>query len=262
MAIGIKILVVDDEPDFVMELQATLQSRGYSVITARERVQAQGKARSEKPDMVILGTMMPRGDAFVLHQWLKRTPELSEPPILVVDASPEKHLLKGWKREEGMQLEAEDYLRKPVDPEALMPRIEKLLDKVTRRTKVLVVDDHAIIRDGICAVLSLQKDIQVVGEAIDGKEALEKTRDLLPDVVLMDIVMPGINGLEATKQICREYKEVKVLILTQYDDEENLLASTQVGAWGFIPKKSASSQLLAGIRCVSQGKRYLESVPA
>jgi len=125
-----------------------------------------------------------------------------------------------------------------------------------------VVDDHAIIRDGIRALLAVQKDMQVVGEAVDGKDALEKALQLSPDVVLMDIVMPVMNGLEATKRICRECEQARVLMLTQYDDEENVLASSQVGAFGFIPKRSASSQLLAGIRSVSEGRRFMHSVAA
>ena len=159
-----------------------------------------------------------------------------------------------------MQCDAEDFLAKPVEPAALLPRIEKLLDKVTRRIKVLVADDHAIIRDGIRAVLSLQRDMQVVGDAINGKEALDKTIKLSPDVVLMDIVMPIMNGLDATKLISRECPNAKVLMLTQYDDEENVLASTQVGALGFIPKTAISSELLTGIRSVSQGKKFIHTV--
>ena len=126
--------------------------------------------------------------------------------------------------------------------------------------RVLVVDDHAIIRDGIGALLAPQKDMQVVGEAVNGKDALEKAVQLLPDVVLMDIVMPVMNGLEATKQICRECEQAKVLMLSQYDDEENVLASSQVGALGFVPKRSASTDLLDGIRSVSQGKRFIPSI--
>ena len=157
-------------------------------------------------------------------------------------------------RDEALQLEAEYYVRKPIDCASLTSRIEKLLDRTTKRIKVLVADDHAVVREGIRALLSLQRDIHVVGEAIDGRDAVDKTLQLLPDVVLMDIVMPGMNGLDATKQICKGQKEVKVLMLTQYDDEENVLASTQAGALGFIPKRSASSQLLTAIRAANRGE--------
>jgi len=125
---------------------------------------------------------------------------------------------------------------------------------------VLVVDDHAVVRDGIRAVLALQKDMQVVGEAVNGKDALEKTIALLPDVVLMDIVMPEMNGLEATREICKRCPQAKVLMLTQYDDVENVKASSQAGALGFIPKTVVSSQLLKGIRSVNEGKRFISTV--
>jgi DNA-binding NarL/FixJ family response regulator len=218
------------------------------VLTSANKAQAQEMARYEKPDLVVLGTIVPRGDAFLLHQWLRQSPQFSDLPLILVDAAPEKQLLKGWRMDEGLRLEAEDYFCKPVGPAALVPRIGKLLDRATRRIKVLVADDHAVVREGIRALLSLQRDMQVVGEAIDGRDAVEKTFQLLPDVVLMDIVMPGMNGLEATKQICKECEQVRVLMLTQYDDEENVLASDQAGAFGFIPKRSASSELLAAIR--------------
>ena len=159
-----------------------------------------------------------------------------------------------------MQCDADAFLAKPVDPAKLVPRIENLLDKVTRRIRVLVADDHAMVRDGIRAVLALHRDMQVVGDAVNGREALEKTIELSPDVVLMDIVMPVMNGLEAAKNICRECPKSRVLILTQYDDDENVLASNQVGALGFIPKTAVSSQLLNGIRSVNQGKRFMHTV--
>ena len=226
------------------------------MVTASNKEQAQAIAQSQKPDLVIVGTMMPRGDAFKLHQWLKQTPKFSDLPIVVIDAPLEKQLIKGWRRDEGLRLESEDYFCKPIEPAILVPQIEKLLDKVTRRIKVLVADDHALVREGIRALLSLQTDMQVVGEATDGRDAVEKTSQVLPDVVLMDIVMPGMNGLEATKHICKECKEVRVLMLTQYDDEENILTSEQVGACGFIPKRAVSAQLLAGIRAASQGEHF------
>ena len=156
-------------------------------------------------------------------------------------------------------MEAEDFLCKPIEPGALLPRIEKMLDRLTRRINILIADDHPVVRDGIRAMLDLQKDMQVVGEAVNGHDALTKVNELMPDVVLMDIVMPGMNGLEASKRISSEHSNIKILMLTQYDDEENVLASTQAGAVGFIPKKSASSQLLAGIRAVDRGKRFIPS---
>lgn len=255
-----KILIVDDEPDFIRGIQTVLATKRYQVLVATERINAQQAALAERPDLVLLGTIMPRGDAFLLHQWLRQSPVLHDLPLIVIDAPAEKQLLRGWRTEEGMHLEAEEYLVKPLEPTALVSLVEKLLDKATRRIKVLVVDDHAMIREGIKALLTLHKDVQVIGEATNGKDALEKVVQLSPDVVLMDIVMPVMNGLEATKWIRKECKHAEVLMLTQYDDEENIVASRQAGALGFIPKAGASSQLLAAIRSASQGKRLEQSM--
>jgi len=248
-----RILIVDDDIDFTEALEETLENESYSVFTASNHQQAEEMVRSQEPDMIVLGTIMPRGDSFRFHKWMKQTLGFSNLPIMVVNAPPEKQIIKGWRMDEGMQCDAEDFLARPVEPAALIPRIQKLLDRATKKIRVLIVDDHAVVRDGIQAVLALQRDMQVVGEATNGKEALEKTIELLPDVVVMDIVMPVMNGLDAAKEICQKCVSAKVLMLTQYDDEENVLASRQAGAVGFIPKAVASSRLLTGIRSVARG---------
>lgn len=256
-----KILIVDDEPDFVQALQVTLVDKEYQVSTASNRMDAEKMVRSQEPDMVILGTIMPRGDAFQFHQWLKQTLGFSKLPIIVINVPREKQLTKGWRLDEGLQCDAVDFLTKPIEPSVLVPRIQKALDKeASKRIRVLVVDDHPVVRDGIRAVLTLQRDMQVVGEAVNGKDGLEKTIELLPDVVLMDIVMPVMNGLEATKEICSKSERAKVLVLTQYDDEENIKASREAGALGFIPKAAASSRLLSGIRAVARGEEFIRSL--
>jgi DNA-binding NarL/FixJ family response regulator len=250
-----EILVIDDEIDFARALRKTLEKRGCEVVTVGNRGEAEAITRDRPLDLVILGTIMPRGDAFLFHKWLKHTFRFNEIPIMVINACREEEITRGWRREEGMECEAEAFLCKPVEPEKLVPIIEKLMDRVTRRIKVLVADDHAVVRDGIRAVIDLQKDMQVVGEAVNGREALDKTIELSPDVVVMDIVMPIMSGLDATRQIHKECPLARVLMLTQYDDEENVLASKQAGALGFVPKAAASSLLLDGIRSVSQGKQ-------
>ena len=249
-----RILIIDDEPEFKAELQTAIEQNKYQVITANNKTQAQEIVRHEKPDLIILGTIAPRGDAFLFHQWLKRNPNFNSLPLIVIDATSEKQLTKGWTKDEGLRLEAEDYFCKPVNPTTLIPFIDKLLDRTTQKIKVLVVDDHAVAREGIRTLLNLQKDIEVIGEAVDGREAVTKTIKLTPDVVLMDIVMPGMNGLEATREICRECKKTKVIILSQYDTEENVLACYQIGASGFIPKSSASSRLITDIRTAARKK--------
>jgi DNA-binding NarL/FixJ family response regulator len=125
------------------------------------------------------------------------------------------------------------------------------------KIRVLVVDDHTIVRDGICSLLGLTPDIEVIGEAANGKEALEVLRKLMPDVVLMDLAMPVMGGLEATRRINKEFPRVKVLALTQYDDREYVFPIIEAGAHGFISKKAASSELAAGIRSVYHGESFL-----
>jgi len=254
-----KVLLVDDESEFIADMQTKLLAKGWQVLTVGNRSEAEEVARHEKPDLIILGTIMPRGDAFQLHQWLKQNPNFREVPLIVVDAPPEKRLIKGWRMDEGLKLEAEQYLIKPVESASIVAWAEKFLDKTLRRIKVLVVDDHAVVREGICALLSLQKDMEVIGEAVDGRDAIDKVKRLTPNVAVMDIVMPVMSGLEATKRITDECPETKVLILTQYDEEENMFVAKQVGACGFIAKSAVSSDLLTGIRTVGEGRYFPRS---
>lgn len=120
-----------------------------------------------------------------------------------------------------------------------------------------MVDDHAIVRDGICALLAITGDIEVVGEATNGNEALKMVEELAPDIVLMDIAMPVMGGLEATRRICKDFPKTKVLVLTQYDDKEYFFPVIESGASGFISKAAASSELSQGIRSIYKGDSYL-----
>ncbi len=123
--------------------------------------------------------------------------------------------------------------------------------------KILVVDDHGLLRDGIRALLNLHDDIEIVGEASEGKEAIEKTRELAPDVVVMDIAMPGMDGLEATRRIKKKSPEVKVLALTQHDNKEYILSAIKAGAAGYMPKRALGSELVSAIRAVHKGGSFL-----
>jgi len=120
-----------------------------------------------------------------------------------------------------------------------------------------VVDDHTIVREGICALLGLAGDMEVVGEAANGREALDMVTKFMPDVVLMDIAMPIMGGLEATRRICKEFPGIKVLALTQYDDREYVFPAIEAGARGFVSKRAASSELVSGIRSVHRGDSFL-----
>ncbi len=125
------------------------------------------------------------------------------------------------------------------------------------KIRVLLVDDHAIMRDGISALLDLQDDIEIVGEASEGKEAIEKARELVPDVVVMDISMPEMDGLEATRRIKKKNPSVKVLVLTQHDNREYILSTIKSGSDGYLPKRALGSELVAAIRAIHQGHSFL-----
>jgi len=126
-----------------------------------------------------------------------------------------------------------------------------------KKIRVLVVDDHTLVRDGIRALLALAADIEVVGEAASGKEALQKVRQLEPNVVLMDLAMPAMGGLEATRRIRREFPGTKVLAVTQYDDSEYVIPVIAAGAYGFITKSAAFSELASAIQAVHKGDSFL-----
>jgi len=127
------------------------------------------------------------------------------------------------------------------------------MDKI----KVLLVDDHAIMRDGIKALLSIHDDIEIVGEASEGKEAIEIAQELMPDVAIMDIGMPGMDGLEATRRLTKRNPRIKVLVLTQHDNKEYILSTIKAGAAGYVPKKALGSELVSAIRAVCRGDSFL-----
>ncbi len=123
--------------------------------------------------------------------------------------------------------------------------------------KVLLVDDHTILRDGIKSLLETEDHIKVVGEAVNGEEALQKVEKLSPDVVLMDISMPKMNGIQATSQISEEYPDIKILILTMHDEEGYVQPIFQAGAAGYVVKRTATRELVSAIEGVVEGNTIL-----
>lgn len=126
-----------------------------------------------------------------------------------------------------------------------------------KKTKVLIVDDHAVFRAGLRALLNLQPDLEVVGEAAEGQEALEKAQKLQPDVILMDISLPGIDGLEATAQMKKRHPKAKVLILTMHEDKRYLYPALKAGASGYVVKRAADTELIEAIRAARRGDAFL-----
>ncbi|MCL4812599.1 MAG: response regulator transcription factor [Vicinamibacteraceae bacterium] len=126
------------------------------------------------------------------------------------------------------------------------------------RIRVLIADDHAILREGLRALLKLADDIEVVGEASDGREAVDRALALGPDVVLMDVAMPGLGGLEATLELRKRLPSVKILVLTQYEDREYIRRFLQAGVSGYILKRSAGAELASSIRAVQRGGLVLD----
>ncbi|WP_372639688.1 response regulator [Ancylomarina sp.] len=122
---------------------------------------------------------------------------------------------------------------------------------------ILLVDDHEIIIDGIKAMLAKEKNIKIVGEANNGVEAIAKVQSLKPDIVLMDISMPELNGIEATKSIKKEYQDTKILMLTQHESKEYVLQVMKAGADGYLLKNSKKEELLNAINTVTLGKKHL-----
>lgn len=123
--------------------------------------------------------------------------------------------------------------------------------------RCVIVDDHTLFRDGLRRVLESESDLEVVGEASDAAGALEKVRDLQPDVVLMDIGMPGMCSFEAAKQLVQDHPNTRLIFLTMYEEEEYLLRCMSVGAAGFMLKDSPAPKVITAVREVFQGHKYL-----
>jgi len=126
------------------------------------------------------------------------------------------------------------------------------------KIRTLIADDHAVVREGIIAMLGFHDDIEVVGEASDGIEAVRLADELQPDVIIMDISMPGLGGFEATREIKKKHKDdIKILVLSQYDDSEYVARFLEAGVAGYILKKAVGNDLVTALRAVAAGGSYL-----
>lgn len=122
--------------------------------------------------------------------------------------------------------------------------------------RVIIADDHTIIRSGLKALLEREPDIEVVAEAADGRQAVQKAQELLPEVVLLDIAMPNLNGIEAARQIVAKHERVGVIILSMHSDESYVLKALKAGARGYLLKDSSESDVMNAVRAVNSGKAY------
>jgi two-component system, NarL family, response regulator NreC len=125
------------------------------------------------------------------------------------------------------------------------------------KIRIMLADDHTLFRQGIRTLISAEADMEVVGEASNGGDAVDKANEVRPDVVLMDIGMPGLSSFESTRQIKKSRPETKVLFLTMYDDEDYLVESIEAGASGYVLKDSPSQQLVGAVRDICSGGTYL-----
>ncbi len=127
------------------------------------------------------------------------------------------------------------------------------------KIKLLLADDHAVLRAGLRTLFNAQPDMEVIAEAANGQETVLKTHDFAPDIVLMDITMPGLSGFEATREIKRQNPTTKVLVLTMHDDESYLHQMFSAGADGYVPKKVAGTELLDAIRATYRGEHFIHA---
>jgi len=125
--------------------------------------------------------------------------------------------------------------------------------------KLMLVDDHAIVRNGIRMLLDQVDDFEIIDEAADGEEALEKLKTHQPDVIMMDISLPGMSGIQTTQVVSRLYKHVRTLMLSMHNNEDYILRAVEAGAFGYILKDSSSDEMIKAIRTVVNGEKYFSS---
>jgi two-component system response regulator NreC len=131
-------------------------------------------------------------------------------------------------------------------------------EEVTPRIRILVADDHAILRSGLRMLINTQSDMEVVGEAVDGEDAIRRVGELDPDIVLLDRTMPGMGGIRALEVIREKFPRTRVLVLTMHDEYAYVRSVLAAGGAGFVVKRAADAELISAIRTVSQGRSYID----
>src|SRR4051812_21784259 len=126
-----------------------------------------------------------------------------------------------------------------------------------RKIRILVVDDHFVVRMGLCGSINMEEDMMVIAEASNGQQAIQLYRQQAPDIVLMDLRLPGTNGILTAMTICKEYSEARIIMLSTYDGDEDIYRSFQAGVRSYLLKSASREELLAAIRAVHSGQRYI-----
>ena len=127
------------------------------------------------------------------------------------------------------------------------------------KIRIILVDDHLLVRTGFNLLLNLDNKIEVIGEASRGEEAIKLYQELKPDIIVMDINMPGIGGMEAIKRLVHKFDEVKILVLSAHDKPEFAIRALNSGAYGYLTKRTAPEELISAIKTISKGSKYIES---
>ena len=135
-------------------------------------------------------------------------------------------------------------------------------EKEPEKIRILITDDHPVVREGLSAMLAREKDIEVVGEAKDGKEAVARVNELMPDIVLMDLRMPEMDGVEAMRQIRARHTDIQFIVLTTYNNDEYIFKGIEAGARAYLLKDAPRDELFKAIRAVSRGESLIEPAVA
>jgi len=262
-----RVLIVDDRRSVVWFIERVLQKEGFDTVTAFDGLEGLQKVKEEKPDLIILDTIMPKMDGYKVYHYLKENPDTVATPVLFLTnkgeayertrlASAVRRLAKGIQgRIEGSQTAAIDFLKKPVKAEELVVRARTLLqsgnlgvctDEVTNtKSRILIIDDD--IRLVRLVEYTLQKEGFDVLTAFDGLEGLRKVREEKPDLIILDIILPELNGLQLLHYI-RQHSTAPVIVITGQSEANLLKKALLAGADGYVVKPFSPEDLLTLIR--------------